>query len=273
MRDYKATERAKYIEAFFRNIDWQMVERRLREEAAVRPALRSASPALRAHGETMRSTARVAWVAAVALFLAAGCVSSSGRSFGRWADDHNITTEVKMQLASLRGPSTWIRADTYDATVYLSGVVDTVETKRKAEALARGVPGVAQVVPNLMVKRAAAVAASINTERRREVWSRDTAHPHPLLVLLPGLVRIEGDSSTRPAGPFSGFNRASRRVATIYIVTMRELAQRGIDDLRAEGLPIDHVDIYPVDSMPDVPEPTYHVVLWHLTRAEARALR
>jgi Fe-Mn family superoxide dismutase len=38
MRDYKATERAKYIQAFFRNIDWAMVERRLREEAAIRPA-------------------------------------------------------------------------------------------------------------------------------------------------------------------------------------------------------------------------------------------
>ncbi len=38
MRDYKATEKSKYIEAFFRNIDWPMVERRLREEAAVRPA-------------------------------------------------------------------------------------------------------------------------------------------------------------------------------------------------------------------------------------------
>jgi Fe-Mn family superoxide dismutase len=38
MRDYKATEKAKYVEAFFRNIDWQMVERRLRESAAVRPA-------------------------------------------------------------------------------------------------------------------------------------------------------------------------------------------------------------------------------------------
>ncbi len=38
MRDYKATERGKYIQAFFRNIDWQMVERRLHEEAAVRPA-------------------------------------------------------------------------------------------------------------------------------------------------------------------------------------------------------------------------------------------
>ena len=38
MRDYKATEKAKYVEAFFRNIDWAMVERRLREQAAVRPA-------------------------------------------------------------------------------------------------------------------------------------------------------------------------------------------------------------------------------------------
>ena len=38
MRDYKATDKAKYVEAFFRNIDWQVVEHRLREEAAVRPA-------------------------------------------------------------------------------------------------------------------------------------------------------------------------------------------------------------------------------------------
>jgi superoxide dismutase, Fe-Mn family len=38
MRDYKATEKAKYVEAFFRNIDWPAVERRLREESAVRPA-------------------------------------------------------------------------------------------------------------------------------------------------------------------------------------------------------------------------------------------
>jgi Fe-Mn family superoxide dismutase len=38
MRDYKATEKDRYIEAFFRNIDWQMVERRLQEHAAIRPA-------------------------------------------------------------------------------------------------------------------------------------------------------------------------------------------------------------------------------------------
>ncbi|HEU5321405.1 MAG TPA: Fe-Mn family superoxide dismutase [Methylomirabilota bacterium] len=38
MRDYKATEKGRYVEAFFRNIDWSSVERRLREESAVRPA-------------------------------------------------------------------------------------------------------------------------------------------------------------------------------------------------------------------------------------------
>lgn len=38
MRDYKATEKAKYVQAFFRNIDWQMVGRRLEEDTAVRPA-------------------------------------------------------------------------------------------------------------------------------------------------------------------------------------------------------------------------------------------
>src|SRR5258705_12137841 len=38
MRDYKATDKAKYVEAFFRNVDWQAVGRGLREESAVRPA-------------------------------------------------------------------------------------------------------------------------------------------------------------------------------------------------------------------------------------------
>jgi len=37
MRDDKATEKGRYLEAFFRNIDWAVVERRLLEPAAVRP--------------------------------------------------------------------------------------------------------------------------------------------------------------------------------------------------------------------------------------------
>jgi Fe-Mn family superoxide dismutase len=38
MRDYKATEKGRYLEAFFRNIDWRAVDRRLQEPMAIRPA-------------------------------------------------------------------------------------------------------------------------------------------------------------------------------------------------------------------------------------------
>jgi Fe-Mn family superoxide dismutase len=38
MRDYKATEKGRYLEAFFRNVDWRIVERRLVEPMAIRPA-------------------------------------------------------------------------------------------------------------------------------------------------------------------------------------------------------------------------------------------
>ena len=38
MRDYKATERTQYIEAFFRNIDWATVERRLQDTGVGHPA-------------------------------------------------------------------------------------------------------------------------------------------------------------------------------------------------------------------------------------------
>jgi len=36
MRDYKATERPKYVEAFFRNVDWLVVDQRFNEEPGVR---------------------------------------------------------------------------------------------------------------------------------------------------------------------------------------------------------------------------------------------
>jgi len=38
MRDYKATEKGRYIDAFLRNVDWRNVEQRLVEPMAIRPA-------------------------------------------------------------------------------------------------------------------------------------------------------------------------------------------------------------------------------------------
>lgn len=38
MRDYRATERGRYLDAFLRNVDWLIVEHRLVEPMAVRPS-------------------------------------------------------------------------------------------------------------------------------------------------------------------------------------------------------------------------------------------
>jgi Fe-Mn family superoxide dismutase len=38
MRDYKATDKARYIDAFLRNVNWSIVNQRLGEPKAIRPA-------------------------------------------------------------------------------------------------------------------------------------------------------------------------------------------------------------------------------------------
>lgn len=38
MRDYKATDKARYIDAFLRNVNWTLVNQRLSEPKAIRPA-------------------------------------------------------------------------------------------------------------------------------------------------------------------------------------------------------------------------------------------
>jgi hypothetical protein len=87
------------------------------------------------------------------------------------------------------------------------------------------------------------------------------------------LSRIEGDALARPHGPFAGFDRRGELVATIYTVSMRDMAQHGMPELRPAGRPIDHVSIYAVTSEPDVPEAYYHIVLWHVSRNEAAEQR
>lgn len=54
---------------------------------------------------------------------------------------------------------------------------------------------------------------------------------------------------------------------------MRELAQHGLEGAVPSGAVVDHVSIYSIATDPDVPQPQYHVVLWHVTRTEAAGLR
>jgi hypothetical protein len=201
---------------------------------------------------------RVLVLTLLCLLSASGC-SLAGRTFGRYVDDKALTGAVKLKLAAQQ-PATVARinVDTYEGVVYLSGTTQSEEEKSYAEIAARRVEGVLQVVNDLRVRNAAAPAASPGMV------------DHVLLHRVPGIARLE---APRPGAPCAAYDAAGRLVATVYTVSMRELAQEGVAAMRATGRPIDHVSIFPIATAADRPEAHYHVVLWHVSATEAAALR
>ena len=222
----------------------------------------------------MKATGRLIVLAALVLALGVGCRSLTGRPLGRWVDDHAITAAVKTRLAAVRMSTlTRINVDTYDGTVYLSGIVDSEDTKRRAEIVTRAVDHVDQVVVNLQVQNGSSLGAASPPTDRNIGIGPNPGMSHPLLARLRGVARIQGDAVAHPQGPFVAYDRDGRAVATIYTIAVRDLAEKVFDDLEPGGSPIDHVAIYPIAAHPDVPDLQYHVVLWHVSRGEAARLR
>ena len=106
-------------------------------------------------------------VSAIALAFGLGACASdtstsssggqSGTSGGIKQDttDSMLTAKVKAALASDVGlKNAWnIDVDSSGTTVTLNGVVDSEETKKRAEQVAHSVEGVATVKNNLVVKK------------------------------------------------------------------------------------------------------------------------
>jgi hypothetical protein len=89
---------------------------------------------------------------------------------------------------------------------------------------------------------------------------------------LPGLGTLYVNPATLPAGPFLAYDHHGRLVSTIYMIPLKDMqAQKAFADLAAPGGRVDHVSIYFNAGHPGVPEPHYHIVLWHVSKAgEAR---
>jgi len=86
--------------------------------------------------------------------LAAGCQSMTGKTAGQNVDDATITAAVKTKLVADKAANlTRVNVDTNNSTVYLNGVVDSVEQKARAEQLAWQAKGVKSVVNNLQVQK------------------------------------------------------------------------------------------------------------------------
>jgi hypothetical protein len=88
---------------------------------------------------------------------------------------------------------------------------------------------------------------------------------------LPGLGTLYVDPKTLPAGPFLAYDHAGRLVSTIYMIPLSDFdGKKAFPALPAPGGKVDHVSIYYNAGHPGVPDPHYHIVLWHVSRAQER---
>lgn len=68
---------------------------------------------------------------------------------------------------------------------------------------------------------------------------------------------------------FLAYDHQGGLVSTIYMIPIKDLdGHNTIPDLSAPGGRVDHVSLYYNAGHPGVPEPHYHIVLWHVPKAE-----
>jgi len=86
---------------------------------------------------------------------------------------------------------------------------------------------------------------------------------------LPGLGTLYVNPKTLPAGPFLAYDHAGKLVSTIYMIPLKDITeQKKFDDLAAPGGKVDHVSLYYNAGHPGVPDPHYHIILWHVPKAQ-----
>jgi len=86
---------------------------------------------------------------------------------------------------------------------------------------------------------------------------------------LPGLGTLYVDPKTLPAGPFLAYDHTGRLVSTIYMVPLKDInEQKQFGDLPAPGGKVDHVTLSYNAGHPGVPDPHYHIVLWHVPKGQ-----
>jgi hypothetical protein len=89
----------------------------------------------------------------------------------------------------------------------------------------------------------------------------------------PGLGRLYVQPNTLPLGPFRAYDRRGFLVSTIYMVPMTDLdAHKMMEIIEGTPVPVDHVDVHYTSGHPGVPQPHYHVILWHVSPERARDL-
>lgn len=87
---------------------------------------------------------------------------------------------------------------------------------------------------------------------------------------IPGMGSLYVQPATLPVGPFLAYDRNEAHVATVYMVPLEDMNDsRHWTDLEAKDRKVRSVDVTYNPGHPGVEEPHYHVMLWHVPKADA----
>lgn len=87
---------------------------------------------------------------------------------------------------------------------------------------------------------------------------------------IPGLGTLYVDPKTLPVGPFVAYDKNGKKTSTIYMVPLSDLqAHKKIEDLTTAGGDVKRVDFHFNAGHPGVPNPHYHIILWHVAPSDA----
>jgi hypothetical protein len=88
---------------------------------------------------------------------------------------------------------------------------------------------------------------------------------------IPGLGTLYVQPGTIPPGPFLAYDKTGKLVSTVYMVPLADMqAQKKFDELAVGDPTVKSVDMYYNAGHPGVPQPHYHIVLWHVNEDEAK---
>jgi hyperosmotically inducible protein len=141
----------------------------------------------------MRTTIRVAVLAAAAMFLATGCnVMRGDQEAGAYVDDAALTARVKAALLDdEQVAGTRFDVNVFQGRVTLSGVTSDPAEARRAEEIARNVEGVKSVESHIRVAEATTAAPTTEPVTPSEPTGTSEQEPIPE---TPG----EPESTTTP---------------------------------------------------------------------------
>lgn len=88
-------------------------------------------------------------------------------------------------------------------------------------------------------------------------------------AFYPGLGVVYVKPDTLPVGPFRCFDRKGKLVASVYMLSLKDLDdQKRWDYVKGLPAPADHATFYYHPGHPGVPVPHYHFVIWHVPKAQ-----